>query len=108
MESAPAMKTKTTTRHLPIGKGRAQRCSADASAQYIPFSEHFRRDFGDAASARMFHDEGGSDVGSADSRSEFFQTLVATGLSSKTFCAGLRLKGMLSTFGCLYLWYVRS
>lgn len=90
MESAAAMKKITTARHLPIGKGRAQRRLADASMQYIPFFKHIRRYFVDAASARMLHDKGDSDVGSVDSPSDIFQTLVATDPSSKNSRAGCR------------------
>lgn len=84
------MKRKTTTRHLPIGKERDLRRLVDASVHCTPLFEHSRREFGNAASARMFDDKEDSDVCSVDSSSEFFHTLVAAEPSSKNIRAGFR------------------
>lgn len=100
MKHAPVVKTQTTTRHLPTGKGRALRCMSDASVRYKPFSEHIKRDFADAASAQMFRDKGDSDVGTVDSPTEFYQTVVASDPSSKNFRSGFRLNGVQYTVGC--------
>lgn len=99
LTSAAAVHTQTTTRHLPIEKGRALRRIPDASVRYIPFSEHIKRDFADAASAQLFHDETDSEVVTAESPTEILQTVAASEPAMNKCRSGFRLDGTLYKVG---------
>ena len=77
LKSAIPLRRETTTRQLPVGKGKALRKLSDAVVSYIPFSEHVKRDFGDPKTAALFHSKGDSYMGTAERPAEFFQTVVA-------------------------------
>jgi len=77
LKSAISLQRETTTRQLPVGKGRALQNLPDAVVSYIPFSEHVKWDFGDPKTAALFHSKGESSMGTAERPAEFYQTVVA-------------------------------
>jgi len=77
LKSAIPLRRETTTRQLPVGKGRALIKLPDAVVSYIPFSEHVKRDLGDPKTAALFHSTRESCMGTAERPAEFYQTAVA-------------------------------
>jgi len=77
LKSAIPLRRNTTTRQLPVGKGRALQKLPDAVLSYTPFSEHVKRDYGDLKRAAIFHSKEESCMGTAERPEEFYQTVVA-------------------------------
>jgi len=77
LKSAIPLRRETTTRQLPVGKGKAMRKLPNVEVSYITFSEHMKRDFADSVTAALFHNKGDSRIGTVERPAEFFQTVAA-------------------------------
>ena len=77
LKFAIPLRRETTTRQLPVVKGKALRKLSDANVSYIPFSEHIKRDFGDPKTAVLFHSKGDARMGTVERPAEIFQTVAA-------------------------------
>jgi len=77
LKSAIPLQQETTTRQLPVGKGKAMRKLPNVEVSYIMVSEHIKRDFADPVTTALFHNKGESRMGSVERPAEFFQTVAA-------------------------------
>ena len=77
LKFAIPFRREKTTHQLPVGKEKALIKLSDATVSYIPFSELIKRDFGDPATAVLFHSKGDARMETVERPAEFSQTVAA-------------------------------